>query len=219
MANRQYTDQYAIERDATDLGDGGYADVVALAAGTAIVGKVAIDQTTPGTTNGVQVNAALPAGTNIIGSNLSRSASVAVTPAITASSAYTAGNEVGGLMTFASMFGTANSGIVQDIKIKCKSVQTVQFTLYIFKTNPTNSTWTDKSAPAINAADIPFLEVAIPFTAPYSGLGTHTLYSVDAAGIEIVASSTSLYAVLVTSGTPTFASTSDITVEIVVLQD
>jgi hypothetical protein len=28
---------------------------------------VGIDQTTPGTTNGVQVNAALPAGTNIIG--------------------------------------------------------------------------------------------------------------------------------------------------------
>lgn len=38
-----------------------------LGAGTAIVGKVGIDQTTPGTTNGVQVNAALPAGTNVIG--------------------------------------------------------------------------------------------------------------------------------------------------------
>jgi hypothetical protein len=39
----------------------------ALPAGTAILGKVGIDQTTPGTTNGVQVNAALPAGTNVIG--------------------------------------------------------------------------------------------------------------------------------------------------------
>lgn len=39
----------------------------ALTAGTAIIGKVGIDQTTPGTTNGVQVNAALPAGTNVIG--------------------------------------------------------------------------------------------------------------------------------------------------------
>ena len=36
-------------------------------AGTALIGKVGIDQTTPGTTNGVQVNAALPAGTNVIG--------------------------------------------------------------------------------------------------------------------------------------------------------
>jgi pyruvate/2-oxoglutarate dehydrogenase complex dihydrolipoamide acyltransferase (E2) component len=32
-----------------------------------IIGKVGIDQTTPGTTNGVQVNAAIPAGGNTIG--------------------------------------------------------------------------------------------------------------------------------------------------------
>jgi len=40
---------------------------IGLVAGTAVIGKVSIDQTTPGTTNGVQVNAALPAGTNILG--------------------------------------------------------------------------------------------------------------------------------------------------------
>lgn len=51
----------------------GYLDGVEAAlaaatpAGTNIIGKVGIDQTTPGTTNGVQVNAALPAGTNAIG--------------------------------------------------------------------------------------------------------------------------------------------------------
>ena len=39
----------------------------ALPAGTNLLGKVGIDQTTPGTTNGVQVNAALPAGTNLMG--------------------------------------------------------------------------------------------------------------------------------------------------------
>jgi hypothetical protein len=43
------------------------ATLPALTAGAAIIGKVGIDQTTPGTTNGVQVNAALPAGTNVIG--------------------------------------------------------------------------------------------------------------------------------------------------------
>lgn len=41
--------------------------VAALPAGTNIVGKFGIDQTTPGTTNGVQVNAAIPAGANLIG--------------------------------------------------------------------------------------------------------------------------------------------------------
>ena len=38
-----------------------------LAASAAIIGTVGIDQTTPGTTNGVQVNAALPAGASNIG--------------------------------------------------------------------------------------------------------------------------------------------------------
>jgi hypothetical protein len=44
------------------------ATAPALVAGSAIIGKVGIDQTTPGTTNGVAINAALPAGTNAIGS-------------------------------------------------------------------------------------------------------------------------------------------------------
>src|ERR1051326_4910315 len=43
------------------------ATLPALTAGAALIGKVGIDQTTPGTPNGVQVNAALPAGTNAIG--------------------------------------------------------------------------------------------------------------------------------------------------------
>lgn len=43
------------------------ASLPALSAGSALIGKVGIDQTTPGTTNGVQVNAALPSGTNVIG--------------------------------------------------------------------------------------------------------------------------------------------------------
>lgn len=48
----------------------GNVDIVtlpALVASSAIIGNVRIDQTTPGTTNGVQINAALPAGTNAIG--------------------------------------------------------------------------------------------------------------------------------------------------------
>ena len=41
--------------------------VGALPAGAALLGKTGIDQTTPGTTNGVQVVAALPTGANVIG--------------------------------------------------------------------------------------------------------------------------------------------------------
>lgn len=41
--------------------------IAALPAGASIIGNVRVDQTTPGTTNGVQINAALPAGANIVG--------------------------------------------------------------------------------------------------------------------------------------------------------
>jgi hypothetical protein len=51
----------------TSLASIATAVAAATPAGTAIIGKVGIDQTTPGTTNGVVVNAALPAGTNSIG--------------------------------------------------------------------------------------------------------------------------------------------------------
>lgn len=51
-------------------------------AGTNIIGKVGIDQTTPGTTNGVQVNAAIPAGTNTVGNTGSDPSSGKATPTI-----------------------------------------------------------------------------------------------------------------------------------------
>lgn len=50
-----------------DIGDVDVTSLPALVAGSAIIGKVGIDQTTPGTTNGVQINAALPTGANAIG--------------------------------------------------------------------------------------------------------------------------------------------------------
>lgn len=43
---------------------------VELSTGTAVIGTVAISQATPGTSNGVQVNAALPAGSNTIGNTI-----------------------------------------------------------------------------------------------------------------------------------------------------
>lgn len=43
------------------------SSIPSLSAGSNVIGKVSIDQTTPGTTNGVQINAALPAGSNTIG--------------------------------------------------------------------------------------------------------------------------------------------------------
>lgn len=61
----------------------------ALPAGTNILGRVGIDQTTPGTTNGVQINAALPAGANTIGAVTQASGPWTVTGTGTAGTAAT----------------------------------------------------------------------------------------------------------------------------------
>ena len=72
-----------------------------LPAGTNIIGKVGIDQTTPGTTNGVQVVAALPAGTNVIGHVITDTGST------TAVSNFPATQPVSGTVT--ANQGTANT--------------------------------------------------------------------------------------------------------------
>lgn len=148
-----------------------------------------------------------------------RTGQPSVTPSVTAG-AYVAGNVVGGLMTFANAFA-GSSGVLQSIIIKCKSVQSATFKLYLFSQQPTNTTWTDKTAPAINVNDLPFLIDVFIFAAPDSGLGTMTIYTQDGLGkaLSNTAGGTQLFGILVTTGTPTFASTSDVSVALGIIQD
>jgi hypothetical protein len=144
------------------------------------------------------------------------------TPTVTSASAYTAGNLVGGLMTFTNCFASGlTSGVLQSVVIKSKSVQTTTFKLYIFSQQPTNTVWTDKTAPNINALDLPFLIDIFLFAAPDSGLGTMTIYTQDGLGKSIAntANGQNLWGLLVTTGTPTFSSTSDVSVTLGILQD
>lgn len=168
----------------------------------------------------VAVQEALPVGSNQLGAVLGRTGQPSVSPAITSASVYAAGNIVGGLMTFNNAFANS-SGILQSIIIKSKSIQTSAFKLYLFSQQPTNSTWTDKTAPAINALDLAYLVDFFIFAAPDSGLGTMTIYSQDGLGKAIAntAGGNQLYGVLVAVGTPTFNSSSDISVALGVIQD
>lgn len=145
-------------------------------------------------------------------------ADVALTPTVTAS-AYTAGNVVGGLLHFSNVFGPSFTGTLTDILVKSKSVQTTGYKLYLFSQNPSNSTWTDKTAPAINAADLPYLLGVWTLGSSDSGLGTETTNQLDNAASAIHSMNQDLYGVLVCVSTPTYASTSDITVSVRVRQN
>jgi hypothetical protein len=164
--------------------------------------------------SGVPQPVTINAGANAIGSIIGRTSNPSVTPSTTVG-AYTAGQEVGGLMTFA--IGGAGSGLLESIRVTCKSVQATSLKLYIFDTNPTNSTWSDKTTPAINAADVSFLRGVFLLSSPDSGLGTHTIWNLEGIACSFIGAS--LYGVLVCVGTPTFASASDITVKLGVVDD
>jgi hypothetical protein len=124
---------------------------VTLLAGAAIVGKVGIDQTAPGTTNGVQVNAALPGGEAHVGQVGQTAAVIAasatlVRPADT--TAYASGDLVANSVTAGSVaarsFTTAarisgGNGKVVGAKIQksTNSVTNAAFRLHLFTVVPT----------------------------------------------------------------------------------
>ena len=145
-------------------------------------------------------------------------ASITVTPSVTSSSAYTAGNEVGGLMTFANAWGSANSGLIVSVHIICNTIQTGGLKLYLFSANPTNSTWADKTTPAINAADLAFL-VGVYNLSSDNGLGTMTIWNIEGISKAVKCSTTSLYGVLVTNGTPNWGGAPVLTVTISTIKD
>lgn len=178
----------------------------AIPTGANVIGKTSSDLTNYGTTNSVFVG-----GTS----------QVQVLPTVTSASAYAVGNVVGGVMTFANAVNSSVlSGVLESISIAIKSLQTSSFKLYLFKANPTSSTFTDKSAPAIAVADAINLLDVYSFTTPDNGLGNNvTLYVSDAINRSFVASTSSLYAVLITLGTPTFSSTTDVVTTLSILRD
>lgn len=129
---------------------------------------------------------------------------------VTASSAYTAGNAVGGKITLPGLVSGDNRRCaITDVVLIDKANQSVPYDLVFFDSDLAGSV-ADKSAFAINASDLSKLLGSLSLSG-LSNLGSNggvingtniykrlTLVGRDA------------YAVLITRGTPTYASTSDV---------
>jgi hypothetical protein len=172
-----------------------------LGAGSAVVGKVGIDQTTPGTTDSVSVKG-----------NGYRSAPTVTRPANT--TAYTAGDVVGGVITFTSAGPSGGDLLITtaDLRIDVAAVPSgmTTFRLYLYDASPA-------SAIADNAAwDLPSGDRA-NFLG-YIDLGTpvdlgSTLYTqANQPGLQVrlASASTSLWAYLVTTSGFTPAANSEV---------
>jgi hypothetical protein len=168
--------------------------------------------------NGQNGNGLASAGNSAPTVQASVTAAVSVVAAVTAG-AYTAGFIIGGILTFAGILDNIRfSGVLQSIAVKFKGTAvTGNIQVALFKASPSNGTYADHTAGTWNAADMANLLGVYQLTSPLSSLGAMTAYNLDGIGKAIQGASQSLFAIVTVSGTPTPASTSDMTVELGVL--
>lgn len=185
--------------------------VVGLNAGANLIGKVGIDQTTPGTTNAVYVSTS--AYTSVV--DVTR-------PADTA--AYAAGDVIGtttsaggAILTFSSAGPSAAHLLVSDADLRYDvgSVPSgmTSFRLHLYDTSPTSSNLGDNAVWTLASGDkgsyLGYLDLGTPAAAGVSGAAS--LYSLNAALNTLIKLSggTTLYGYLVTAGafTPTSGAT------------
>lgn len=154
--------------------------------------------------------------------------SITVAPTVTAA-AYSAGNLIGGKLTLAGATrnmtdgGGTNTGVIQSLVLSDKANQKAAIDVVIFNADPTNTTFSDHAAVALNVADLPKVVGIIPILASdYSSLAaaTNAVACVRNVGLGFsIPTGTSLWACLIARGTPTYSSTSDLALTAILAQD
>ena len=130
-----------------------------------------------------------------------------VTPTVTAG-AYTANDVVGGLLTF----GGLRNGTLQAITICDNATQAVNYLLVLFESAPTDIS--DNATFDIADADLDKIIYQDSLTSAserqaFTDNSYHYLYGLS---VPLWSAGGTVYGFLITTGTPTYAATSDITV-------
>ena len=145
---------------------------------------------------------------------------VTSTQTVTAA-AYSSGNCVGGKITFSNAVRVAGQGgVIAGVTIRDKAGQNVPYDLFLFDADPTNTTITDKIAVAINTADLAKVIGVVSLTGIVLGAASTmgVLTNAPSLGFKL-GSGTTMYGILVTRGAPTYASTSDVSIDLTILPD
>ncbi len=155
----------------------------------------------------------------IIANTGAGSVSLSITPTVTAG-AYTTGMVAGGKLTLTGAGrASGGSGIIQYVSVTKKTALTAPYDVYFFQTDPTNSTFTDNAALALNVADLPYLVGVVHCTDLVDNGTPKTLQAGSLALPFKLATGTSLFAVAVIRGGETLSSTSALVVNVGILQD
>lgn len=145
------------------------------------------------------------------------------TPTVSASSAYTSGDSVGGKISLSlAILPSTRSGMIHQVVVTDLGAQTVDTDVIFFDSDPSGTTFTDNAAFDCADADLVKIIAVVPLTLhkDFNDNGVSLPAVGDNLNIPFVldAGETTLYAHLVTRGTPTYASTSDITLRVGIVQ-
>ena len=136
-------------------------------------------------------------------------------------SAYESGDLIGGKLTFAGALRAAtSSGYVVSATVFDQAAQAVDLELVLFGSDPTATTFTDQAALDVADADTFKVASAVSFgSASRFAWADNGMKYVSEIMRPVVGASTSLYGALVSRGTPTFATSADVRVQVCVSQD
>ncbi len=148
---------------------------------------------------------------------------VVLRPPITVTAgAYSAADVVGGELTLTNALRTSNgSGVLQDIVITTEDGELFQCTILVFDANPAANV-ADNGAWAWGSGDHDrLLAKVVVGTSDYTTLGGDGVAHMKNLGVGVKGadSSTSLYAYVIATDTPTFSATGDLNIAFKFLQD
>jgi len=146
---------------------------------------------------------------------------IKVTLAVTASSAYSSGQQVGGLNRIPDALSDGGYGILQSAFLVDKAKQKVAMTVWLFQDAPTLASADADSFDLTDAQAAANLIGTFKFAASdYQDSSSNSLATVVNLGLMLHNASTTnlpsgaskrdIWAVLMTTGTPTYVSTSDL---------
>lgn len=171
-----------------------------------------------GTTEVTQATAA-DLNATVVGNVGGKTTLIKDTTAVSTSPAYTAGDAVGGKRTLSSALTSVGTGILESITILDRANQKAAMTLFIFDADPSAATITDNSAFVFSTDDLKVIAQINIAAADYVTTNSKAIAQKTGLGMTLKSAGTTLYAALVTTGTPTFAATSDVQLEFGILQD
>jgi hypothetical protein len=147
---------------------------------------------------------------------------LSATPVLQTAGPYTTGYCLGSKLTLSNAARvSAGSGTIQSIALSDKGKQSIAADLILFDADPSSSTFTDNAAATIADADLSKIIGVVTLVAgDYAAFFDSSVATKRALDIGFkLASGSSLYAVLVTRGTPTYVSVSDLALRIAIQQD